>query len=161
MHQPLRHATPKSGGYTRFSDCIAAYEGLPEATKHRIEGIKGVNYYDYFTPNSCKKVTDWEPDAPHYAHPIVRFHPETGKKSIYVNRLMTDSLVDVEPDEAQLILEALFERIEDERYIYTHPWQPGDLMIWDNRCLVHGRTDFDPAEPRILRRFAVTGEKPC
>ena len=154
-------ATPKSGGHTRFSDCIAAYEGLPEATKHRIEGIKGVNYYDYFTPNSCKKVTDWEPDAPHYAHPIVRFHPETGKKSIYVNRLMTDSLVDVEPDEAQLILEALFERIEDERYIYTHPWQPGDLMIWDNRCPVHGRTDFDPAEPRILRRFAVTGEKPC
>jgi taurine dioxygenase len=153
--------TPKSGGHTRFSDCIAAYEDLPEATKKRIEGLKAINYYDYFTPNSCKKVTDWKPDAQHHAHPVVRFHPETGTKSIYVNRLMTENLVDVDEDAGREILEELFDMIEDERFIYTHPWKPGDLMIWDNRCLVHGRTDFDPAEPRILRRFAVRGEVPC
>ncbi len=154
-------ATPKSGGHTRYADCIAAYEDLPEATKKRIDGLKGVNYYDYFTPNSCTKVEAWKPDAPHYAHPVVRFHPETGKRSIYVNRLMTQEVVGLQADEGREILEELFEHVENERYIYTHPWQPGDLMIWDNRCLLHGRTDFDPSEPRILRRFAVKGEMPC
>ena len=154
-------ATPKRGGHTRFSDCIAAYEGLPKATQRRVDGLKAVNYYDYFTPNSCKKIEDWKSDAPHYAHPVIRYHPETGKKSIYVNRLMTQEIVDVDGEEERELLEELFNQIEDERYIYAHPWLPGDLVIWDNRCLVHGRTDFDPSEPRILRRFAVRGEVPC
>ena len=74
---------------------------------------------------------------------------------------MTDSILDIDEAESRTILEDLFTRIEDERYVYEHPWQPGDLVIWDNRCLVHARTDFDSAEPRLLRRFSVTGEKPA
>ena len=153
--------TPKSGGFTRFSNCIAAYNDLPPATKARLDGLVGMNVYDYASPNMNKKTADRTPDAPQYAQPLIRSHTETGAKSIYVNRLMTDSILDIDEAESRTILEDLFTRIEDERYVYEHPWQPGDLVIWDNRCLVHARTDFDSVEPRLLRRFSVTGEKPA
>ena len=152
--------TPKSGGFTRYSNCIAAYDDLPETTKTRLEGLVGMNIYDYASPNMHMKTADRTPGAPQYGQPVIRTQPETGKKSIYVNRLMTDYILDIDADEGRAILDDLFSRIEDERYVYDHRWQPGDLVIWDNRCLVHARTDFDPAEPRILRRFAVAGEKP-
>ena len=151
---------PKSGGHTRFSNCIIAYETLPEETRRRLEGHTGMNIYDYNSENMCTLKKKHSPNAPRYAHPLVRSHPETGNRSLYLNRFMTDHVVNMDPDESQKLLDELFDHVEQEEFIYEHPWKVGDLAIWDNRCLLHARTDFDPSEKRQLRRFAVTGERP-
>jgi len=152
---------PGSGGHTRFSNCIRAYETLCGDVQRRLAGLIGLNIYDYHSPNSCILKAEHSPDAPRYAHPLVRFHPETGKRSLYLNRLMTDHIVDLDTGEGKELLAELFDHMEREEFVYEHRWQVGDLAIWDNRCLLHARTDFDPSEKRLLRRFAVTGERPA
>jgi len=152
--------TPKSGGHTRFSNCIKAYETLPEETQRRLDGRTGMNIYDYYSENMCTLKTPHSPNAPRYSHPLARFHPETGNRSLYLNRFMTDHVVDMNPDESRNLLDELFDHMEQEKFIYEHPWKVGDLAIWDNRCLLHARTDFDPSEKRHLRRFLVSGESP-
>lgn len=153
---------PKSGGNTRFSNCRLAYEALPEDTKSRIEGLRGMNIYDFESnqDNAQRVVGPRAAEAPKYAHPLVRTHPETGKKSLFVNRLMTDYIVDINAADSRDLLKPLLDKVEDDRFIYEHKWREGDLAIWDNRCLLHGRTHFDPSEPRHLRRFCVIGDEP-
>ena len=119
-----------------------------------------MNVYAYPSPNECRKLTTREDFAHRFSHPVVRTHPETGRKSLYVNRLMTDYIVDMDERESDVLLESLFDHMEQEQFIYEHVWRPRDLVIWENRCLVHGRSGFDPGERRLLRRFALQGEKP-
>ena len=152
--------TPTSGGNTRFANCHLAYESLPASLKQQIQGLVAMNGYDYPSRNEYKKLTERSLDAHRYAHPIVRTHPETGRKSLYLNRLMTDYILDMNTTESRELLGVLFDHMENEDFIYEHRWQPKDLIIWENRCLVHGRTNFDPHERRLLRRFALQGEKP-
>lgn len=151
---------PKSGGNTRFANCHLAYEALPERTRARLDDLRGMNVYDYNGLNSVKKTSARDPDAPGYAHPLVRTHPETGRKLLFVNRLMTDYVVGMEDDASRALLDELFGYVEDPAVVYEHPWRPGDIALFDNRCLLHARTDFDPSEPRLLRRFCVMGDKP-
>ena len=150
----------RMGGNMRFANCHLAYDALTEDTKARLQGLLGMNVYDYNEQNQHKKTAPRDPDSPRYAHPIVRTHPETGRKSLYLNRLMTDYIVEIDDAESRDILGPLLDQVEDDRFIYEHAWKPGDVAIWDNRCLLHGRTDFDPAEPRLLRRFCVIGDEP-
>ena len=153
---------PRRGGNTRFANCRLAYEALPDDTKTHIDGLQGMNIYDYEynEENAQKKSIPRDPEAPRYAHPIVRTHPETGKKSLYLNRLMTDYIVDMDAAESRDLLGQLIDHVEDDRFIYEHRWREGDIAIWDNRTLLHGRTDFDPSEERHLRRFCVIGDEP-
>lgn len=151
---------PKVGGNTRFANCYLAYETLDEATRARIDGRMGMNVYDYNERNMHMKTGERDEDAPRHAHPIVRTHPDTGRKSLFINRLMTDYIIDMDPAESDALLDRLFDHMEQDRFIYEHDWQPDDVAIWDNRCLVHGRTDFDPVERRLLRRFCVIGDVP-
>ena len=152
--------TPTSGGDTRFANCQLAYASLSDSLKQRIQGLTAMNGYDYPSPNECQKRTERAADAHRYPHPVVRTHPETGVKSLYVNRLMTDYILDMDEAESEELLGTLFDHMENEDYIYQHRWRPRDLIIWENRCLVHGRTSFDPSERRLLRRFALQGDKP-
>ena len=151
---------PTSGGNTRFANCHLGYESLPDSLKQRIHGLVAMNCYDYPSSNERKKLTKRAADAHQYAHPIVRTHPETGRKSLYVNRLMTDYIVDMDESESRELLDTLFDYQENEDFIYEHRWRLKDLIIWENRCLVHARTDFAPSERRLLRRFALQGDKP-
>ena len=73
---------------------------------------------------------------------------------------MTDYIVDMDETESGELLDTLFDHMEDEDFVYEHAWQNQDLIIWENRCLVHARTDFDPSQRRLLRRFALRGEIP-
>ena len=151
---------PKTGGSTRFSNCIKACEALPAETRSQLEGLAGMNIYDYHSPNRCKVTGEHPADANRYVHPLVRFHPETAKQSLYINKLMTDHVVDMKFSEGSQLLGTLFDQLERDEFIYEHSWSEGDLIIWDNRCLVHARTDFDPSEKRLLWRFLVAGKKP-
>jgi len=150
---------PSRGGNTIFGNMYAAYETLPDAMKSRLAGLKAMNIYDYKV-NSIARVTQPGSDAPRYAHPVVRTHPETGRKALYVNRLITAYIQGLPPDESDSLLNFLFDHQEQRRFCYEHVWRKGDYLLWDNRCTTHARTDFPSNERRLLRRIIVLGEKP-
>jgi taurine dioxygenase len=155
---------PKTGGNTLFSNQYAAYDTLPEDVKRRIAGLKAMNVYDYGSNATIRKgslrTQAERGEVPCYAHPIVRTHPETGRKALFLNRLMTDYVEGIPPAESDTLLDRLFTHQEDRRFVYEHVWRIGDLMMWDNRCTLHARTDFPTTERRLLRRVIVQGDKP-
>jgi len=150
---------PSVGGNTLFANGYKAYETLPAEIKRRIEGRKALNAYDYHTA-AMKRGTRLAQGVPFYIHPVVRTHPATGRKALYVNRLMTVRIEDMAEAESDELLQLLFDHQERREFIYEHVWRPGDLLIWDNRCALHARTDFSPGERRLLRRVTILGEKP-
>jgi len=149
---------PSVGGDTLFANMYAAYDALPADLKARLDGARAVNVYDYGgSPTQRGTVAA---DAPRFAHPVFRTHPVTGRKALYVNRLMTASIEGMDPAESDAVLARLFDHLENPDWIYAHHWRVGDLVMWDNRCCVHARTDFSAAERRLMRRSVVLGEKP-
>ncbi len=150
---------PSKGGDTLFANAYLAYEALPDSIKRRIDGKKALNAYDYDSA-STKRGGDVANDAPQYVHPVVRTHPATRRKALYVNRLMTQRIEGLPADESEELLNFLFDHQERPEFVYGHVWRPGDLLLWDNRCALHARTDFDAGERRLLRRVTILGEKP-
>jgi taurine dioxygenase len=150
---------PSQGGNTLFANAYMAYETLPDDIKRRLDGRKAMHAYDYDNA-SMKRGTRIADGVPHFTHPLVRTHPATGRKALYVNRLMTiaiDGLPDAESDE---LLNFLFEHQETPAFVYEHVWRVNDLLMWDNRCALHARTDFSNDERRLMRRVTVLGERP-
>lgn len=146
---------PSRGGNTLFANLYAAYEALPQGTKARIEGLKTQFVYDYDA--QMRDFTDDEDFAlPRAVHDLVKTHPATGRKSLYLSRLMCRRVVDMDPAKGEELLLELFDHAEKPEFVYAHKWTIGDLIIWDNRCLNHARTDFPPDEQRMLRRFTVS-----
>jgi taurine dioxygenase len=165
VERPIKGTTlyaielPRQGGNTLFANMYLAYETLPAEAQQRIAGLKAMNVYDYANNPTMRGATIRE-GVPHYAHPVVRTHPDTGRKALFVNRLMTDHILDMPREESDELLAFLFDHQEQRRFVYEHVWSVGDLLLWDNRCSLHARTDFDPRERRLLRRVAIRGEKP-
>jgi taurine dioxygenase len=148
---------PSQGGDTMFASMYAAYDTLPETMKAKLEGLRGVNYYD---PGSDYVVRKGPPpaNALKWTHPVIRVHPATGRKALYVNRLMTYEIEGMAADESDKLLAYLFDHQEQRQFVYQHVWRPGDVVLWDNRCTLHARTDFSPNERRLLRRITVQRE---
>jgi taurine dioxygenase len=154
-------AIPSVGGNTRFANMYNAYQALPEDTKQRLQGLKAVNTYDPGNSNyaAMRTRTPSSPTARSHAQPIIYTHPVTGRKALYINRLMTESIVGMPREESTALLESLFDHQEQAQFIYEHRWTPGDVVIWDNRCTLHARTNFSADELRKLRRVTVKGDK--
>ena len=150
---------PSTGGNTLFANGDMAYETLPDGIKRRIEGRKALNAYDYDAA-AMKRGTRLAEGVPSYVHPVVRTHPATGRKALYVNRLMTVRIEGLPAQESDELLATLFDHQERREFIYEHVWRAGDLLMWDNRCTLHARTDFSPNERRLMRRVTILGEKP-
>jgi taurine dioxygenase len=150
---------PSTGGNTLFANAYLAYETLPAVMKKSIEGRNALNAYDYDNA-SMKRGTKPRDGIPSYWHPIMRTHPATGRKALYVNRLMTVAIEGMPDAESDALLGALFDHQEQPQFIYEHVWRPHDLLMWDNRCTLHARTDFSAAERRLMRRLTILGEKP-
>ena len=148
---------PSRGGNTSFANMYRAYETLPPEWKHRLAGRVAMNVYDY-DKNPTQRGSSG--GGLRHAHPVFRTHPETGRKALYVNRLMTDHIVGMDREESDRALEYLFEHLESPEWIYEHVWSPGDLVMWDNRCAVHARSDFDGSERRLMRRCVLAGDVP-
>lgn len=149
---------PSRGGETRFINMCRVYESLPGEIKTRLAGLKALNTYDYGrTRAEDKKLSAETPSA---VHPVVRLLPDTGEKALYVSRLMTDRIVDVPEAESRELLELLFRHAESSAHVYEHTWQVNDILIWDNRCVMHARNDFPGDEPRLLKRLTVADDRP-
>lgn len=155
----LLHALqlPSHGGNTLFASGYRAYEALPEHVRARVRGLEAVNVYDYKSNPTHRSERPGD-DAPRAVHPVVVEHPETHRPVLYVNRLMTHGIVGLDAAESSLLLEELLAAVEDARFVYEHVWRPGDMLMWDNRCALHARTDFDPGQARVLRRYTVRGD---
>lgn len=156
-------AIPPEGGNTVFAGMYAAFEALPSDIRTRLEGRLAMNSYEPGYGASNVKMRIHSPPTEvtrSYAHPIFRTHPATGRKAIYVNRLMTEYIVDMPRAESDELLQRLFAHQEQPQFQYEHRWRMGDLLMWDNRCTLHARRDFDGAHLRKLRRVTVRGERP-
>ena len=148
---------PTVGGNTLFANCYAAYETLPEDIKQCLHGKRALNAYDY-NLNPTQRGTAIAQEVPSWVHPVVRVHPATGRKALFVNRLMTVGIEGMPQGESDELLNFLFDHAEQKHFIYEHVWQKGDVLMWDNRCSLHARTDFDPNQRRVLRRITLKGE---
>lgn len=150
---------PKVGGNTMFGSTNRAYETLPAPVRARIDDLDVQFVYDYID-NAYHRAPVLRPGAPRAIHPAVIAHPTTGRPHLFVNRLMTESIVGLPRGESDALLDILFDHMEQPQMIYEHEWQPRDVVIWDNMATVHARRDFDPAERRLLRRMAIRGSRP-
>lgn len=150
---------PEEGGNTLFANAHAAWEALPPTLQAQAMGRSALNVYDY-DAGATKGTTNVSADAPRFVHPVATRHPVTGRPALYVNRLMTAQVEGMDETESAALLQALFDHQEQAAFVYEHVWEPGDLVIWDNRATLHARTDFDAAESRVLRRVTVKGERP-
>jgi taurine dioxygenase len=146
---------PTHGGDTLFASGTAAYDTLDPAMKKKLEGLRAVNFYVY---NSVKRNDKQAVDATSQAvHPVARTHEETKRKALYVNRLMSVRIEDMPEAESEELLNFLFEHSEKPEFVYAHVWRKGDLIVWDNRCSSHARTDFPADQRRLLLRTTVKG----
>jgi taurine dioxygenase len=147
---------PSAGGNTLFASGYAAYETMDPELRRQIDGKKAKHHYNYgSTKKGDGKGTEAFAEA---VHPAVRRHEESHRRAIYVNRLMTTGLVGLDDDEAKSILGAVFDHAEKPEFVYSHEWRVGDLLLWDNRCSTHARTDFPSTERRLMLRTTVKGD---
>jgi taurine dioxygenase len=147
---------PTMGGHTLFSNMYEAYEAVPAALKDKLRGKKALHIHEYNRAKQASHAGDIG-GIPHAHHPVFITHPDTGRKSLFVDRLMTVRIEGVSDAESEAILNPLYDIGERREQIYEHVWQKGDLLMWDNRCTIHARTDFPKGERRLLRRCTVEG----
>ena len=155
---PTLHGMPLGG--TGFANAAAAYDALPQDLKDAIKNLKGV--FDFRgrkrgSPISAEDIAAYPP----VVHPVVRTHPRTGRKSLYIVRDDTTSIVGKDAIESQTLIEALADHVIKPEFIYQHIWHQGDVVIWDN-CTVQHRAvqDYDLPQRRLLWRTTVKGGVP-
>lgn len=154
---------PESGGCTWFSNCYAAYDTLSDAQKKRISG-KTVKQANILNANmklrpGAHMVKDVR-DAPGPSHPLISTHPATGANLLFLGRRHSAYVNGLSVEESEELLDDLWDHATQDRFIYVHKWQAGDVVIWDNRATLHRREAFDPSLRRILYAAQVEGHRP-
>ncbi len=146
---------PSTGGNTLFASGYAAYDTLDPQVRAALEGRKALHHYNYgSTVRGDGKGVEAFGEC---IHPVFRTHEETQRKAIYVNRLMTVRVLDMPEAESERLLNILWEHSEKPEFVYEHVWRKGDLLLWDNRCSSHARTDFPSSERRLMLRTTIQG----
>ncbi len=149
---------PGHGGDTMFASMYAAYENLPQRLKDRIEGRKVLQAFDEVQDSRLDLSQIRLADVKHQWQPLVITHPETGRRALYVSRLMSHEIEGLSHADGAALLEELYAYTEAENIRYTHKWRVGDLLMWDNLNSIHARTDFPREERRLMRRFSIAGD---
>jgi taurine dioxygenase len=150
-------SVPSLGGDTAFADQHLAYESLSDGLRSLLDGLSAVHASDAF----ARIVGRDARDAPSAVHPVVRTHPDTGRRALYVCRAFTQRFEGMTRSESQGLLEFLYERSVRPDFTYRHRWSAGDLVMWDNRCLLHYAIHDHGDAPRLLHRVTVKGEVPA
>jgi taurine dioxygenase len=154
---------PDSGGETKFCNMRKAYVELPEAKKKQIEGLRAVHGYDTKrAPARAIKLTkEEEAETPAVDHPLVRTHEDTHEKSIYFNSNRTDQVIGMKRAESDALLDEIYAHVTQPKYQYHHKWRVGDILLWDNRCLMHSvNMDFPVGQTRLHQRILLQGARP-
>lgn len=161
----LLHAVtlPPEGGDTQFANMAMAYRALSDEKKAAIAGLKVVHSWEANRRNTGNRPATEEEkrDRPPVTHPLVRTHPDSGEKGLYIG-YHTSHVEGMPEDEGRALLFELLEHATQPQFVYTHRWRPGDLVMWDNRCLLHravANYEMDK-HARILHRSVVRGSVP-
>jgi taurine dioxygenase len=154
---------PPAGGETGFNNMYLAYETLPAGLKRRVDdlqckhdasrnstGGRRGDYPEEVTPK----------DAPGAIHPMVRTHPVTGRDALFLGRRLNAYVMGLDPQESEALLDELWAHVTQDRFTWYQHWQVGDLVLWDNRCVMHRRNAFDGSQRRIMHRTQIAGDKP-
>ncbi len=147
-----------SGGETCFSNMYKAYDNIPRPLRDRLEGRKVLQVHDYKRRERIDLGKVAVENIAHHEQPIIITHPATGKKALYVSRLMSARIEGFSPQESEEALEQLFDISEDPAIVYEHEWRLGDPVVWDNWASIHARKDFPRDEPRLMRRCTIEGQ---
>jgi taurine dioxygenase len=146
---------PSTGGNTLFASGYAAYDTLDPVVRNKLEGRAAIHHYNYgSTQKGDGKGTEAFGAC---KHPVFRTNEDTNRKAVYINRLMTVGVEGMAPEESDPLLNAVFDHAEKPEFVYEHVWRVGDLLLWDNRCSSHARTDFPSTERRLMLRTTVKG----
>ena len=151
---------PDAGGDTEWADMRAAWDALDEVTQARLEGLVAVHSYAYSQGKvgGIALLTDKERDTlPPVRHPLVRTHPATGRKNLYIGRHVSH-VVGMDEEESGALLAKLTEDACRPPWIFRHRWRAGDLVAWDNRCVLHRGHPWPFDQPRVMRRTTVAGD---
>jgi taurine dioxygenase len=154
---------PPKGGDTQFANMYAAYDDLPVETKARIDLFKVVHKYESSrkTGRIAKRPEAEMTAMPKAVHPLVRTHPETGRKALYLNPNRMEQIVGIDRAESDRLLDELIAHAIQPKFQYRHAWRQGDVVIWDNRCTMHkANADYPEGERRLMHRVIVAGMEP-
>jgi taurine dioxygenase len=150
---------PPVGGDTMFANMYLAYDTLSEKMKEIINDLWGIHDMTVAKASQGRDLSEVRKRNPPVAQPVVRVHPETGRKAIYVSEMTTTGIVGMSDEEARPILEYLFRHSVRPEFTYRHRWQVHDMIAWDNRCAMHlALDDYDINVPRKLYRTTLLGE---
>ncbi|NKB22542.1 MAG: TauD/TfdA family dioxygenase [Alphaproteobacteria bacterium] len=159
----------EEGGDTEWSNIYTAYDTLSEGVKERIADLRGIHVFDRRRNKRAQVDVQFANKAeevygvpiPDAVHPIVRHHPETGRKSLYISPRFVVGIEGMDDAKAQPLLDELFAHQVRPEFRYRHTWRKGDLLMWDNPCLIHiGRGDIKPPGIRHMHRTMVLGDRP-
>lgn len=152
--------TPSSGGHTLFADTLSACEALSEPDQARLSPLRVIHDQRASRRRSGYGPLPPEQAKPPVEHPLLRTHPPTGRRGIYLGS-HADRVVGLSDDESAGLIERLMAHATRPRFVYEHAWRPGDLLMWDNRAVLHRATEYDTAiESRIMRRAVLKGNAP-
>jgi taurine dioxygenase len=155
---------PRSaGGSTYFLNCYTAYDTLPDATKKRIDGLTMIHAATHSSGGKAHKGFESVSDVskvPGARQPMVRTHPETGRKALFLGRRINAYVIGLPVAESEAVLDELWAHTIQDRFTCRQDWQIGDLIWWDNRCAMHRRDAFDPATRRLMHRTQLKGTRP-
>ena len=156
------HILPECGGDTMFANMYMAFEALSNPMQKFLSDLKASHESEHFYRGRYKTESNGESktEYPSAIHPVIRTHPETGKKAIFVNKFFTTRILGLEPQENKFILDFLFSHIEKTEFQIRYRWNKNDMAFWDNRCTIHKALwDYFPHE-RKGRRVTIKGDKP-
>jgi taurine dioxygenase len=154
------------GGDTSFNNQVLAYEELPADLKRAIEGRSQVhdssrNSAGVLRPGVKLPTKPEEVEGP--THPLVRMHPMSGRRALYLGRRRvwpSNYIIGLPNEESEKLLDRLWAHATQPQYAWTHYWKVGDIVLWDNRCCMHYRTEIDVAQRRVMHRTTIKGEAP-
>ena len=151
---------PPSGGETFWVDLRAAHAALPRQLRAQIAGKRGI--FDYakrlagYGRETDRQISEEARRlTPPVSHALVRTHPETGDRSLYLDATTTVGIDDMDTASALALLDEVYESATRDEFVYAHQWQVGDLVLWDNGFTMHRRTPFDPAARRLMKRMTL------
>ncbi len=156
------HVLPECGGDTMFANMYMAYESLSKPMQNFLNGLRASHESEHFYRNRYEKQDKLDPKKkyPSAIHPIVRTHPETKKKALYINKFFTTRIEGLSKQESKLILGYLFNHCEKTDFQIRYRWNKNDMAFWDNRCTLHKAIwDYHPME-RKGRRVTIKGTIP-
>jgi taurine dioxygenase len=158
----LAREVPQVGGDTLFCDMYAAYEGLDDELRASLDGLRAVHDFTQTFGRfmSAEELAKKQQEFPPAEHPVVRTHPETGRKGLYVNVAFTSHIVGMGPEESDRLLERLYSQSTVPEYQCRFRWRPYSVAFWDNRAVQHyASSDYYPSR-RVMERVTIVGDRP-